>query len=171
MPSFKTADGHEYIVRIDAPKIRDARTELDIDLGQLDFGPIAQRLASDPVLLVDVLWILCREQCKAADVSATKFGESLFGDAIDAASNALIQARADFSPARMRSLILKQQEVSDRIRAKTIEMATERLTNPETEAKIMKAATDKMTEEMDAALMRFESATNLQQSAESSPTD
>ena len=171
MPSFKTQDGHEYIVRIDAPKIRDARTELEIDLGQLDFGPIAQRLASDPVLLVDVLWILCRDQCNTAGITATKFGESLVGDAIDAASDALIKARADFSPARMRSLILKQQEVSERIRARAVEMATERLTDPAMEAKMMKAAEAKMAEEMDAALIRFESATNSPPSAASLPTD
>jgi len=160
MPSFKTADGREYIVRLDAPKIRDIRAELSLDLGALDFGPTAQRLATDPVLLVDTLWILCREQCGHANVTSQQFGESLVGDALDQAADALIKARADFSPARMRSLILKTQETSDRIRAKTTEMAAARLTDPAVEERILKAAEAKLMREMEEALTRLESATS-----------
>lgn len=169
MPTFKTADGREYIVRIDAPKIRDVRTDLDVDLGALDFGPVAQRLSADPVLLVDVLWVLCRDQCNTANINAKQFGESLIGDTIDAAAEALVRARADFSPTRMRSLILKTMETGNRIREKAAQMATERLDDPEIEARIMAAAEAKLRAEMEAALMRFESAGNSPESSASPP--
>ena len=169
MPSFRTADGREYLVRLDAPKIRDVRADLSIDLGAVDFGPIAQKLASDPVLLVDVLWVLCRDQCTQAGIDAKHFGESLVGDAIDAASTALIMARADFSPARMRKLILQTMETSERIRAKTAEMAAARLGDPSIEARILAAAESQLMKEMEAALTRLESATNSLDSSASTP--
>ena len=171
MPSFKTADGKEYLIRIDAPKIRDCRSEIDIDLGALDFGKVAQQLANDPVLLVDTLWILCRKQCDAQGIDRDTFEESLVGDAIDAASAALIEARADFSPARMRSLILQQAETSERVRAQTIKMAAERLNDPKIEERILKASAEQMAAKMEEALTRFEHATNSPDNAASSQTD
>lgn len=170
MPAFKTNDGKEWVVTIDAPKIRDVRAELNIDLGALDFGPVAQQLGNDPVKLVETLWILCRAQATINNVTADQFGQSLTGDSIDHASDALIRARADFSPTRMRSLILKQKEMSDRIREKTASMASERLGDPTVEARILKAAEAKIMAEMEEALTRLESASNSPPSSELSPT-
>jgi len=169
MASFKT-ENREYVVRLDAPKIRDVRSECNLDLGALDFGSVASRLASDPVLLVDVLWVLCREQGGLVGITSKQFGESLTGDSLDDASRALIAARADFSPARMRSLILQQQETSERIRAKTMTMAAERLSDPAIEARLMAAAEKKLLREMEEALTRYESVTNSEESAESIQT-
>jgi hypothetical protein len=158
MPAFKTSAGREYLVRLDANKIRDARAELNIDLADLDFGKVAQRLNSDPVLLVDVLWILCRDQANQSGITSKQFGESLVGDAIDEAARALILARADFSPARTRSLLLRQLETSDRARARMLEVANERMADPATEGRLIKAMEEKLIAEMEEALTRYESA-------------
>jgi hypothetical protein len=168
MPSFKTADGREWLIRLDAPKIREVRTELEIDLGALDFSKIAQALANDPVLLVDVLWVLCREQAQTVyHIESRAFGESLVGDALDDAAEAIIKARADFSPARMKALILKTAETSERIRAKAAEMATARLSDPALEDRILKATEAKLMAEMEAALTRLECVANSPESAAS----
>lgn len=170
MPAFKTNDGKEWVVTIDAPKIRDVRTERGIDLGAVDFGPVAQKLGNDPVELVETLWILCRAQANTLSVTAEQFGQSLTGDAIDHASDALIRARADFSPTRMRSLILKQQEMSNRIREQAATMAAQRMDDPTVEARILKAAEAKIMAEMEKALTRLESASNSPPSSAPSPT-
>ncbi|MFO7971921.1 MAG: hypothetical protein R6U40_09240, partial [Desulfobacterales bacterium] len=64
-----------------------------------------ERLADDPVLLVDVLYVLCEEQAQRDGVSDEDFGRGLRGDALDAAARAFLEALADFCPSRKARLI------------------------------------------------------------------
>lgn len=158
MATFKTTDGREYVVRLDAPRIKACRDATSVDLGALDFSSAAAQLAADPVLLVDVLWVLCREQAITYGVSDRAFGECLVGDAIEEAARALVLARADFSPTRTRSAILRQLEMSDRVRAKATELVTAQLEDPELEQRVTRAMESQLLAQMEAALTRLESA-------------
>src|SRR5437868_5352330 len=60
------------------------------------------RAAGDPVLLCNVLFLLCEDQAKAAGISDEDFGTSLGGDAIDAAAEAYLAESVDFFPQRQR---------------------------------------------------------------------
>ena len=159
MATFKTGDNRDWVVRLDAMKIRDVRESYDIDLGALDFSKVAERLGSDPVLLAEVIWGLCREQAERLEVTQRQFFEGLVGDAIDDAARALLQARADFSPARTRSLIQRQIETSDRIRERMATAAMEKLET--SEARLEAAMMARLQAEMEEALTRFESASSL----------
>jgi len=159
MAVFKTSDGREYILRLDAMKIRDVRESCDVDLGALDFSKVAERLGSDPVLLAEVIWVLCRQRAEQDGITQRQFFEGLVGDSIDDAARALLQARADFSPARTRSLIQRQIETSDRIRAKMTEAAMAKLKVSEERLEAVMMA--RLEAEMEEALTRFESASSL----------
>lgn len=159
MAVFKTSDGRDWIVRLDAMKIRDVRESCDVDLGTLDFAKVAERLGSDPVLLADVLWALCQDAAAKGSIQKQQFYEGLVGDAIDDAARALLQARADFSPARTRSLIQRQIETSDRIRAKMAAAAMAKM--DDSEGRLEAAMMARLQAEMEEALTRFESASSL----------
>lgn len=163
MSVFKDANGREWQIKIDAPKIRAVRQACQIDLGSLD-SSIFDSLESDPALLVDVLWVLCRDQAGGAtDVS---FGEALVGDPVEAATKALYDAYCDFFPTRkrllLRSLADKQAAVTD----KAIQQAMARINDPTLEEKLLKAADQKMARELESLLTSLNGATNSQESAD-----
>jgi hypothetical protein len=129
MPGFIASDGAEYLLTIDAPKIKAIRDELD-GLDIIEFTTF-ETLARDPVALVDVLWILCREQAKQAGITSREFGEALVGDPIEDATKALIEAVADFFPARKRSLLLSLAKTTAETEATAMEAAQKRIDDPE----------------------------------------
>jgi len=77
------------------------------------------RLIADPVLLVDVLYVVCKEQADDANVTDEQFGRSMAGDAVDAATRAFLEELADFTPsprdrARARKVIDATWKLIDR---------------------------------------------------------
>ena len=102
MPAFKDANGKEWLIAIDGPKIRHVRKEVGVDLAATD-GSASDRLYNDPVALVDSLWVICRAQANTAGITSDQFGAALVGDPIDDATKALIDAINDFFPNRRRA--------------------------------------------------------------------
>jgi hypothetical protein len=134
VPSFKDTNGREWIIKLDAPKIRDVRQECHVDLIAVD-GVAFQQLADDPVLLVDALWVLCRAQ--AGGITPTQFGEALVGDAITAATDALLAAILDFTPTRQRTILQTLSAKNARMREMGLAQVMAELNDPTLEAKLL----------------------------------
>jgi len=169
MAKFVDADGRPWSVRETVGAIKDVRDEIDVDLADIR-GETLDRIAEDPVLLVDVLWLLCQEQAKGKEVSAKQFGESLVGDAIDAAAAALVEAICDFFPSRRRTLLRKVTEKTAEVREKADRLAMAKIADPELERKLTEAMQARMEAELERALTRFALRTNSPESSESNPT-
>ena len=110
------------MININVDAIKRVRSLLDIDLLKvLDDGcQLLADLHDDPVLLVDVLYCLCKPQADSQNVSDEDFGRAMFGDAILHAHAALIQELADFFPsarqrAAIKKVIGKTTQVVDRL--------------------------------------------------------
>lgn len=113
--TFKLANnGQAFTIELDTPLIREVRKELDIDLVAADMSGEA-KAASDIATLVDVLWILCREQAEKHGISADVFGRGIKGDTWEAAILALRRAIAFFSPSSSRSIRLAQIAAEERL--------------------------------------------------------
>jgi len=69
-----------------------------IDLIEINLGdpPLALRLATDPVLLCDVLFCICQPQAEERGCTDADFGEGMGGDAIFKAQKALFEELVDF---------------------------------------------------------------------------
>ena len=122
MASFDDNAGRSWTLRIDVSAIRRVREALDVDLLDLAGGPLLERVAGDPVLLVDILYVLARGQADQQNVDAEAFGAAMVGDAIDRATGALLEALADFFPSRkaalMRKVTEKGQVLAERLLAR-----------------------------------------------------
>jgi len=122
MASFDDSTGRSWTLRIDVSAIRRVREALDVDLLDLAGGPLLERVAGDPVLLVDILYVLCSAQAEQQSVDAEAFGAAMVGDAIDRATGALLEALADFFPSRkaalLRQVIDKGQTLAERLLAR-----------------------------------------------------
>lgn len=166
MASFKDINGREWLIKLDAPTIKDVREALHFDL--LDDKAFS-RLATDAVLLVDVLWIICRSQAQAANIHDRQFGEALVGDPIEAAAKALTEARIAFSPASERSLLRSLAEKETAVRSKAIALAMAKINDPQLEATLMEAAEAKIKQELDQILTSLNSASNSPEKSASTP--
>ena len=171
MAAFKDQNGKEWTVTLDAPKIRSVRNECKLDLAAIDDRPY-ERMYDDTILLVDVLWVLCREQAQKANITDVQFGEALVGDTIERATEAVLAAILDFFPSRKRTLLQTLASKGQRLREVSIAKAMERLNDPGLEERLL-AAMDAQTEaalnEAISKLTPSTSATSLPESSASTP--
>lgn len=106
MKSFTDNLGRSWTLVVNVAAIKRVRALCDVDLNAIveidkDNNPstkLLERLSSDPVLLVDVLYAVCKPDCDQKNVSDEDFGAAMAGDAIDHASAALLDEIVDFFP-------------------------------------------------------------------------
>ena len=107
-------DGVWRIV-INVGVVKRVRDTLGVDLmdllarGEGEEERLLVRLMIDPVLLCDVIYCVCREQADERGASDEDFGRAMAGDAIDAATQALLEEIVAFFP-----------NARDRTRAQTV---------------------------------------------------
>lgn len=146
--TFKLANnGQSFTLELDTPLIREVRKELDIDLVASDMSGEA-KAAADVATLVDVLWILCREQAEKNGINATTFGRGIKGDAWQDAVLALRRAIAFFSPSSSRSIRLAQIAAEERLQKAGAAAALSKIVDETT----LKNLEDQVTAEVDKAL-------------------
>lgn len=106
MKSFTDNLGRTWMLVVNVAAIKRVRALCDVDLNAIveidkDNNPstkLLERLSSDPVLLVDVLYAVCKPDCDQKNVSDEDFGAAMAGDAIDHATAALLDEIVDFFP-------------------------------------------------------------------------
>jgi len=127
MHEFTDNTGRKWLVEINISAVKNVRGLLNLDLLDLGHETLAT-MVDDPVALCDVLYVLCREQARAAGVSDEDFGRGMRGDAIDGAVSAFISELTDFTPSRRRRLLQAAMEkmkiLEDRATEKTMMMLT-----------------------------------------------
>lgn len=129
MRTFKDNAGRTWSLTLNVWTVKKVRDLLGVDLldlggesatGSSDKKPgLLFRLIADPVLLVDVLYVVCKDQADGASVTDEQFGRAMGGDAIDAATKAFLEELADFTPsprdrARARKVIATTWAMIDR---------------------------------------------------------
>jgi len=149
MRTFNDNAGRSWSLALNVWTVKKVRDLLGVDLldlggesatGSSDKKPgLLFRLIADPVLLVDVLYVVCKDQADGAGVTDEQFGRAMGGDAIDAATKAFLEELADFTPsprdrARARkviettwAMIDKAQDVLDARAEKELPAAVEAL--------------------------------------------
>ena len=122
MRPFVDSANRTWTVTINVDAIKRVRSLLNIDLLKvLDDGcRLLADLHDDPILLVDVLYCLCKPQAELQKITDEDFGRAMFGDAILNAHTAFIEELADFFPsarqrAAIRKVIGKTNQVVERL--------------------------------------------------------
>lgn len=140
MHSFRDNEGRMWLVAVDVAAVKRARALAGFDLvGVLDRRDDIDRLARDPVMLVDVLYAVCKPEADARGVSDEAFGKAMAGDAIEHAAQALIEAVVSFSPnPRVRAIHMMALEKARAAQARALD-ALERGLEERLEAEINSA--------------------------------
>ena len=139
MKTFTDNGGHTWTVAINVDAIKRVRSLLEIDLLEAVEGKLIERLRDDPILLCDVIYVLCKPEADAANISDEQFGQAMAGDAIDAATVALMEELVGFFRKGRRELLAKALDRLNEVEAKAIDLASQRLDDPEVEKRILAA--------------------------------
>lgn len=122
MRTFKDSTGREWTIDVTVGAVKRVRELTQVDLFSI-FTQAGSAVFNDPVKLVDVLYALCRDQAEKMAVSDLQFGESLVGDSIEAAADAMVDAVVDFFPERRRDLHRRMVDKSKQITEVTLARA------------------------------------------------
>ena len=105
MSVFKSSDGNEWRVYLDAFLLADIQKETGIDLADVSAGGWA-KIETDAGAVGRVLAVVCREEIAARTTDARSFARTIRGESIDLARAALIAEGADFFPRNEWSALL-----------------------------------------------------------------
>ncbi len=139
MRTFKDGKGRTWEVALNVWQMKRIRDALGIDLVNVistgDDGSVkvdlVDRIANDPVLLVDILWVLCERSAKSAGVTDEDFGSSLAGDSIEEATRAFLDELVDFFPGARRLFLKKAVDLARKYTAETKDALAKALEDPE----------------------------------------
>ena len=131
MPVFTDSHGEQWLVSLDVNRLKRLK-ECGIDLAaMLNSGEMVEQMHTDPIMLVDMLYVLCERQAKDQGVTDEQFGGRVASAAaIESAADALLEAIAAFFGGRgkvalaaMRKIQQLEAEVTDRM-AQRLESAS-----------------------------------------------
>ena len=125
MKSFTDNLGRTWTLVVNVAAIKRVRALCGVDLNAIveidrNNNPTAElleRLSTDPVLLVDVLYAVCKPECEQKGVTDEEFGAAMAGDAIEQATAALLDEVVDFFPTAKRAALQKILAATRRIKA------------------------------------------------------
>lgn len=123
MKSFKDADGLIWDVVVNTGTAEAVTDAVGVNIFEL-YGDAAKEVFSNPILLVNVIYVLCRKQAEGRNISDVRFGELLVGDVIEDAATALLEAVSDFFPSGrrkiMQSMLKKSQAAATQMEAEAL---------------------------------------------------
>ena len=144
MRNFKDNRGRSWQIALNVYEMKRVRAILGVDLvnvialgkdGKVQVDLI-DRIANDPCLLVDILWVLVEAEAKEQGVSDVDFGSSLAGAAIEEATKAFLDELVDFFPGARRLFLKKAVEVSRQFGEEMTAVLERTLADPEFEKRL-----------------------------------
>ena len=144
MRQFTDTKERVWDVELNVRQMKRVRDVLGIDLVNViqagKDGAVAtdtlDRVANDPILLVDILWVLCEGQAKTAGVTDDDFGSSLAGDSISDATRAFLDELVDFFPGARRLFLKKAVDLARKYETENAQMLEKALASPEFEERL-----------------------------------
>lgn len=149
MTNFTDAKGRSWSLSVTVQTLRQVRARCDINLtdiillrpGERPDTSLLERLANDPILLVDVLYAILEDEAEARQVDEKMFGEAMAGDAIEAATAALLDEVIAFFPQAKRLTLQRLMAVSRRFAEEQKKALQTLLDSPALEKEVVQALT------------------------------
>lgn len=130
MRTFNDNAGRTWTVAINVECIKRVKTLLSVNLLDAIEGKLIEQLVSDPILLCDVIFAICKPEADTKEISDEEFGRAMAGDAIDNATTALLEELVDFFPSGKRQVLAKALAKLKTFQSKVVETASKRLDDP-----------------------------------------
>lgn len=122
MKTFTDCMGRTWTVTINVGTIKRVKTMLGINLLEAITDDLAEKLKNDVCMLVDVLYVICKNEADAKNITDENFGEAMAGDALENATNAFLDELIDFFPAEKKMILRKAINKLNQAEKKALEM-------------------------------------------------
>jgi hypothetical protein len=155
MKTFTDNAGRTWTVQINVETIKRVRDLAQLNLLEVIEGKLIEQLVSDPILLCDVIYIVCKPEADARQISDADFGRAMAGDAIDSATTALLEELVSFFPQAKRRVLAKALAKLQNLQRIVSERAESMLENPNLEQQIIQ-----QLDELDRAAQRSPSSSS-----------
>ena len=136
MKTFTDTFGRTWTVTINVGTIKRVKTMLGINLLEAITDDLTEKLKNDVCLLVDVLYVICKNEADAKNITDENFGEAMAGDALENATNAFLDELIDFFPAEKKMILRKAINKVNQAEKKALEMGNKYIENMEIEKQI-----------------------------------
>ena len=107
MKTFKDTAARPWSLSLTIGSAKKIRDLLEIDLFGDEISTIVTDLASDPVRLADVLWVLVSDEAAAKDISEDDFFGAFSGDVNEAATDLFLEELVQLYPEKKRIILHK----------------------------------------------------------------
>ena len=139
MKTFTDNAGRTWTVTVNVDAIKRVRDLVDVNL--LDVvgggsGRLLERLTTDPIVLCDVLFALCKPEADTKGISDEDFGRAMGGDALDGATTALLEELVAFFPLARRQVLAKALAKLKALESQALAAVSLRLDDPELEQRL-----------------------------------
>jgi hypothetical protein len=141
MRSFRDNKGRTWAIEINVWAVKKVRGLLNVNLtGLVDdgFEKLAE-LMKDTITVIDVIYVLCKDEADKAGVSDEDFGRAMFGDALAHAKDAFLEELTDFfEDRRIRESLRKVLSLSRSLQDQMMEQMTEQMDRIDLDAEVQK---------------------------------
>ena len=156
MKIFKDNQNRPWTIVVNVATVKRVRSLLDVnllDVVKLDKKDkpnvdLLEQLASDPVLLCDVIYCICKPDADAQNISDEDFGTAMGGDAIGHATTALLEELVDFFPEAKRLVLRKLMNAGEKVKNQMEKALKLQLNDP----KLDKELEDQVTRYIDSSM-------------------
>ena len=131
MKTFNDNAARSWTVQVNVDAIKRVRDLAQVNLLEVVEGKLLERLISDPILLCDVIYCLCKPEADTKGVTDVDFGRAMAGDAIDGATTALLEELVDFFPQGKRRVLSKALAKLRKLETQVMAAVETRLDSPE----------------------------------------
>ncbi len=138
MKTFSDNVGRTWTISVNVEAIRRVRDLASVNLLEVIEGKLIEQLISDPLLLCDVVYCLCKPEADAKSISDADFGRAMAGDAIDTATTALLEELVSFFPLGRRKVLAKALSKLRALEQTVLARAETKLDSPELEAELLR---------------------------------
>ena len=128
MKTFKDSAGRDWLIVINYSAKERVQAMTGLDLFDLS---VFERIGDDPAKLIDVLYAVCKPDADKIPITKAQFVDSLVGDVIEQAAEALTQEIIDFFPKRRREMLNKVLATARQVQDKAMEMIDAKLSSGE----------------------------------------
>ena len=123
--SFNDRKGKTWDLTLTAAGAKRVKALTGVDLFEALEGRLLESLVGSPSLLVDVVYAIAKPQADKQNVTDKEFGESMAGEAIDAATSAFLEALVAFFPPSRRRVLEMALEKTKALQALVVEKAAD----------------------------------------------
>jgi hypothetical protein len=152
MRTFNDNAGRTWTLAINVDAIRRVRSIVNVDLLEAVEGKLIEKLVGDPILLCDVIYVICKPEADQRSITDEDFGRSMAGDAIDHATTSLLEELVDFFPKSRRALLTKALGKFRQLETKAIQLVDKQLDDPNLEEKVLGQLQQRLSEPMSSGV-------------------